>query len=182
MADSPLIRRVLAFDIGTGLRGSGVVEIESTASAKNPVCAANTRVTYRAMKRNSVLLRGPLCLARTEVVFEGLASYTGGKSVDRTLLWIGRLWETYRHYKRAMVLRQTARAHLVGASKGADAKIKQELRNRFGGVGATDRDVKGTRDKPGPLYGIKADMWSALAVAVAYVEGARQEYPFGEFA
>jgi len=45
---------------------------------------------------------------------------------------------------------------------GADAGIRAVLLKRFG--------PKGTKASPGPMYGYKADLWQALAVAVCAAE------------
>ena len=50
-----------------------------------------------------------------------------------------------------------------------DTNIRQALIDHYGGSKA---EAIGVKAKPGPLYGIKADEWSALAIAL-YVEGRR---------
>ena len=62
--------------------------------------------------------------------------------------------------------------HLLGTPKGTDAQVRATLIDRFGGIGGKAAAV-GRKASPGPLYGIANDVWQALAVAVAYSEGAR---------
>lgn len=185
------MRRILAFDIGTADRGSGVVAFETTATPRDPVCWANTKILSPSMEKNSIIVKSQSIMLpaawwtqhapnEVEIVFEGISSYgnTAGKSIYRTLLWIGRLWQCFDLYEPKMVLRATAKSHLCGP-RAKDGDVIQAIRDRFGGVGAVDKDVKGTKANPGPLYGFKADIWQAMGLGIAYVEGARQEFPFG---
>lgn len=48
-----------------------------------------------------------------------------------------------------------------------DPQIRQAIIDRFGGNKAAAIGVKA---KPGPLYGMKADVWAALAVALTWAE------------
>jgi hypothetical protein len=57
--------------------------------------------------------------------------------------------------------------HLCGSSRAKDPNVRTALLDRFGGAGA-----KGTKAAPGPLYGIAADLWSALAIAVTWTDQA----------
>jgi len=47
-----------------------------------------------------------------------------------------------------------------------DASIRQALIDRFGGKDA----AIGRKASPGPLHGIAADVWSALALAVTHTD------------
>ncbi len=73
--------------------------------------------------------------------------------------------------------RDRVKLHFLGAArpKGApkaDTRIRAVLIDRFGGVGGKDAAI-GLKATPGPLYGIAADEWAALALAIAWAEGAR---------
>ncbi len=46
--------------------------------------------------------------------------------------------------------------------RAKDANISQALRDRFG--------EKGTKAHPGWFYGVSKDVWSAIAVGVAYYD------------
>jgi hypothetical protein len=98
-----------------------------------------------------------------EIIIEKIASYgmPVGEEVFSTCIFIGRLIEA-SIVPVALITRQEIKLHLCKSPKANDATIKQALKDRFGD--------KGTKKKPGQLYGIKDDMWSALAVAVAYSE------------
>lgn len=85
-----------------------------------------------------------------------------GKTIFDTAAWIGRFIEAWGgHYR--MVYRCEVKLHLCGSVRAKDGNIRQVLIDRYGG---STKAAKGTKANPGPLYGIKADIWQALAVAV----------------
>jgi len=101
------------------------------------------------------------------LAIEMIASYgmAVGKSVFETCVWIGRFvqagggnWE--------YVYRKDEKICLCGSMKAKDANIRQAIIDRFGG----EEKAIGKKKTPGPLYGIKADVWAALAVAITYAE------------
>ncbi len=104
--------------------------------------------------------------SNTTLVIEMVKSYGSpiGDSVLETCVWIGR-FIAHWHYKHRRIARPTILAWICKASRGNDSMIRQALIDRFGGDEAI-----GTKKNPGPLYGVKGDIWSALAVAVAYTE------------
>ncbi len=98
-----------------------------------------------------------------KVGIEMIASYgmPVGKEVFETCIWIGRFRESlYRNCGLVafLIYRKEIKMHLCGSMRAKDSNIRQALIDRF--------DVPGTKKNPGKLYGIKADIWSALAVAV----------------
>lgn len=190
-------REIIGLDIGTGDRGSGVVSILTSATSRDPVSDDNTELRWAHMKPNGDILFGLRFKdsAKPQFVFEGISGYgkAVGKSTFSTLMWIGRMIEAVDgrlgsdEIRPVIVLRRIVSAHLVGSRRGADSKtgrkadpsmdsmVKSALAERFAGMGASLRDAVGLKKSPGPLYGVKADMWSALAVAVAFAEGAATE-------
>lgn len=184
------LRHVVALDIGTKEAGSGWLAIETTADEHHLVDAENTRVVWCGMETNGKILLQLQYADSTpgyEIVFEGMSSYgkAVGGSVMLSLLWIGRMIgtiDTRREYGGAdpqIVLRRTVAAHLVGARRAGDptmdSMIAKAVRERFGGFGASKPSVCGTKAARGPLFGFKADIWQAAAVAIAYAEGAKTE-------
>ncbi len=67
----------------------------------------------------------------------------------------------------ALVSRLDVKKHLLGKTSGNDAMVAAALVDRYGGTLAA---AKGTKRARGPLYGIKRDLWAALAVAVTWCE------------
>jgi hypothetical protein len=66
-----------------------------------------------------------------------------------------------------LLKRIKVKLHLCGQARAKDANIRQALIDRFGGSEAI-----GKKKTPGPLYGVKAHIWAALAIAVTYVDTA----------
>jgi hypothetical protein len=92
------------------------------------------------------------------------SSYGVGREIFDSVFWSGRFAQAWQPRKFDRLLRSKVRSHLR-ASKGGDAAVRQALIDRFGPYKETAIGVKGN---PGPLYGIKADEWSALALAVTW--------------
>ena len=84
-----------------------------------------------------------------------------GKSIFETCIWIGIFiasWGCAKTFMDHLVLRKTIVSHICGSSRAKDSNVRQALIDRFGSPG--------TKKKPGKLYGVKKDIWSALALAV----------------
>jgi hypothetical protein len=91
-----------------------------------------------------------------------------GAEVYQTCRWIGR-FEQASPRPVTLLPRMSVLLHLFGKRNvpKADTLVRRAMMDRYGGDGA-----KGTKAAPGPLYGFHADCWAALAVAVAFEEGA----------
>ena len=89
-----------------------------------------------------------------------------GVEVFETVWWAGRFVETWRG-PWARVTRRAVKLHLCGTSRAKDGNIRQALIDRYG----PGKDIAvGRKATPGPLYGLRADLWAALAVAVTYTD------------
>lgn len=104
----------------------------------------------------------------TPLVIEMIASYgmPVGREVFETCVWIGRFiqrWPFVHH----LVYRRDVKLHLCGSARAKDTNIRQSLLDRFGGKSVAVGDKK----QPGFLYGVKSDVWSALALAVTFADG-----------
>lgn len=97
-----------------------------------------------------------------------------GVEVFETAVWSGRLMQTWydlapgscqpgSHDTVLRLYRKDIKRHLCGTTTAKDPNVRQALIDRFGP--GRDRAI-GLKKSPGPLYGVKADVWSALAVAV----------------
>lgn len=100
------------------------------------------------------------------VVIEMIASYgmPVGREVFETCLWIGRFLQRVDWMPERLVYRRDVKLHLCGSMKAKDANIRQALIDRYGGK----EKAIGNKKSPGPLYGVSADVWSALAIAVTW--------------
>lgn len=82
-----------------------------------------------------------------------------GKTVFETCVWIGRFIQTWR-WKFELIYRKDIKLHFCQSVRAKDSNIRQALIDRFG--------EPGTKPHPGKLYGIKKDLWAALALCVYY--------------
>lgn len=130
--------------------------------------------TGHGIMENAEMLRvvGALSQKDNLCAIEMIASYgmSVGAEVFETCVWIGRFverWSFYSSGPLVRVYRRDVKMHLCGSMRAKDPNIRQALIDRYGGETA-----RGTKKSPGPLYGIKADEWAALAVAVTVYDGA----------
>lgn len=93
---------------------------------------------------------------------EQIASYGQrvGQEVFTTCMWTGRFVqvadEEMLDFK--LIYRMAVKKYLIGNHTAKDADIRRRLLDVVG--------PQGTKKAPGPTYGIKADIWQALALAV----------------
>lgn len=93
-----------------------------------------------------------------------------GQTTFDTCIWGGRFLQRWLDTRGGddaaqpiRVYRKDVKVHLCGTHRGKDTNILAALMNRYGG---DRRSAVGIKAAPGPLYGFKADCWSALAVAI----------------
>ena len=102
------------------------------------------------------------------VVIEQVESFgmSVGKEVFETVWWSGQFAEAAHPLRVERVTRRAVKLHLCGSNRAKDSNIRQALLDRYGG-----RSAVGVKARPGPLYGVTRDVWSALAVAVTFADG-----------
>lgn len=122
---------------------------------------------------NDELMR--LLLARAEqqcitdhLAIEMIASYgmPVGREVFDTCVWVGRYVQAWGG-PYTLVYRREVKMHLCGNNAAKDANVRQALIDRFG---PGKQAAIGTKKQPGPLYGVTADVWSALAIATTWMD------------
>lgn len=98
------------------------------------------------------------------LVIEMIKSYGNvmGDSILQTCVWIGRFIQEWGADSFDLVPRKTIVASLCMNPRAKDSNVRQALIDLFG--------APGTKKLPGKTYGIKKDIWSALAVAAVYEE------------
>ena len=93
------------------------------------------------------------------------------KEILQTAFESGRMVEAWEQSHGpgdwGLINRTTIRRWLLGHTQGGDPEIRAAICDRFG---VTAKTAKGTKKEPGPLYGIKGDLWAALAVAIVYCD------------
>ena len=95
---------------------------------------------------------------------EMVASYgmPVGRTVFETCVWIGRFIGAYIG-DWEYVYRKDVKMHLCNSVKAKDGNIRQAIMDLYG----SERSVAiGTKNSPGPLYGVSKDVWAALGVAI----------------
>ena len=108
----------------------------------------------------------------TRLAVEMVASYgmPVGKSVFDTCVWIGRFIEAWGCTNYTQVYRLDVKMHLCQDSRAKDGNIRQAIIDRYPASGGGKIPQIGTKKQPGLLYGVKKDVWSALAVAITVSE------------
>jgi len=91
-----------------------------------------------------------------------------------TQFWAGRFVQSWDGPWRP-IYSKDRKMHLCGVTRAKDANIRQALIDRFPATGGGKCPQVGTKKQPGPLYGIKADLWSALAIAITAAETEAQD-------
>jgi len=161
----------LLIGIDPGPRHSAVVVYNSLSIFYPDVLPRHVRI-FNAM------LKPLLCEITDErfveaIGIEAMASYglPVGEEVLTTCMWIGRLVEMLETMDMPPYLfpRQTilscldvSRTGKGKAYKSTDANVRHSILTMYGGA----KDGLGTKEQPGPLYGLAADEWSAFAVAL----------------
>ena len=99
-----------------------------------------------------------------EVVIEMVASYgmAVGASVFETCVTIGRFVQLFTRLPVNMMYRKDVKMHLCHSMRAKDANIRQAIIDRLG--------PPGTKKNPGKTFGVKADIWAALACAVTFAD------------
>ena len=104
------------------------------------------------------------------LVVEAMESY--GKPVGRetfeTCVWAGRFAEAWGDDTRlAWLPRRTVKLQLCGRTTAKDGDVRQAVLDHYG---ASKAEAVGTKHAPGPLYGLRRDLWAALALGLAYTQ------------
>ena len=111
----------------------------------------------------------------TAVVIENIEPRFGlnvGWETLDTARWTGRFQEAVLPTGAILLRRSDVLAHLQVVTRGpnkttADAGVRAALIDRYGGHEGKSAAI-GLKASPGPLYGLTADRWAALAVAVTW--------------
>lgn len=93
-----------------------------------------------------------------------------GREVIDTAIYIGMLTQLFKSsgYPVRYVFRSAEKLHICGSKRANDASIRRALIDRFANHDL--KNGKGTKANPDFFYGFRADMWSAYAVGLTYIE------------
>lgn len=84
-----------------------------------------------------------------------------GREVFETCVWIGRFIENCSSPHK-FIYRKDVKMHLCKSMKAKDGNIRQAIIDKLG--------VQGTKANPGPTYGIRSHIWSAVGIAITASE------------
>ena len=105
------------------------------------------------------------------VVIERMQSYGNivGKEVFITCEWIGRFsQEAERKVEVNYIFRSEEKLYICGNPRAKDANIRAALIERFAKFDF--KNGKGTIKKKDVFYGVTADVWAAVAIAVTKLD------------
>jgi len=86
-----------------------------------------------------------------------------GRETFETCVWIGRFIERFGG-PFAFIYRRDVKLTLCNSMRAKDANVRQAIIDRYNPVGGGKIPQIGTKNEPGPLYGVSKHAWSALAV------------------
>jgi len=89
-----------------------------------------------------------------------------GATIFETCFWIGRFREAWRG-PCVRLTRNRVKQHICHSARAKDSNIRQALIDRYGP--GKERAI-GRKAMPGPLYGVKSDLWAALAVGLTFLD------------
>jgi len=131
---------------------------------------SNVPAAWAKVPNNELLhMLGPPRLALVHLLAVEMVASFGkpvGSEIFYTCVWIGRYIERWAADFR-LVFRAEVKMHISQSMQAKDSHIRQALIDRFG---PGKELAVGRKASPGPLYGMKADCWSALAVAITAAE------------
>ncbi len=166
----PVPPRIVAVDPGS--TASGVVVYDPAISAPVVYAAKLDNEALLPMLREQILvsgadstfLTGPHVLVVEFPVPRGMPA---SRDLFLAVEWIGRFREAWGNDAAfAKMDRKDVKMAMCGVSSAKDTNIRAAIIDRFGGKDA----AIGKKATPGPLYGVKADAWAALAVALTFVD------------
>ena len=163
--------RILALDPGSSETGWVIIDHDprQVEGGKMPNARVLTGLREEAVSFDVVLIEYPGAW--------GIPIETAAQAME-TLWWSGRFAEAAMPVELVRVTRDEVKRKLLDGArvKSADSVIRGLLIDRYAALVGDPLGGKaaaiGTKAKPGPLHGIKADAWQALALAVAYMDGA----------
>ena len=127
---------------------------------------------------NELILENLQLTSADHILIEMVESYgmPVGVHTFKTVVWIGRFYERAEQLKIPVTLlsRKEIKLTLCHSARAKDANVAQAIRDEYEPTGGGKDPHKGTKNEPGPLYGIKSHAWSALAIGHAFLKGAKK--------
>jgi hypothetical protein len=130
-------------------------------------------ITSKSGIQNKVLLEQILnSISNDVLIIEMISSYgmAVGKSTFETCVWIGRFLQAFGEERTFMIYRKDVKMHLCNTMRAKDSNIRQAVLDKFPANGGGKTPQIGTKNQPGPLYGVTGHAMSALALGITYFE------------
>ena len=151
---------------------SGILAIDPGTTQSGWVHFVNGSVTDGGIADNYVLLslieKGFTIADRMAIeMIANQGRPAVGQDVFDTCVWIGQFKHAWGNDNTCkLIYRRDVKNHICGSARAKDANIRQAIIDLFPRTGGGKVPQTGTKAKPGPLYGMRSHMWSALAVAI----------------
>jgi hypothetical protein len=109
--------------------------------------------------------------AASYLVIEHIAmgGMIAGQETFDACMWGGRFIEAWGGSFYTLLKRHAVKMHLCNSTRAKDSNIRQALIDKFSNGKGKDVAI-GKKKSPGPLFGVAADVWSALAIAVTWTD------------
>lgn len=130
---------------------------------------AGGRVLASGVLPNAEMLERVATRKYATMAIEMIASYgmAVGREVFETCVWIGRFMQAWHDPESVqLVYRKQVTMHLCGTTKANDSNVRRAILDLFPRTGGGSTPQIGTKNKPGPLYGVASHAWPAIGVAL----------------
>lgn len=118
--------------------------------------------------------------SKAYVMASKTASFFPQQVLD-TAVWIGQFIQAFSGPDRInveFVDRRDVKMYLCRSARAKDSHVTEAVIARY--ECRDMREAKGTKAAPGPLYGVKGDVWQALGVFITWRETNHPEYKFSD--
>lgn len=161
-----------------------IVEVETAPTPLLAIDPGSERSAYVVMRgqevekhdildnRELLLMLGYQATPGRAMVVEQVESYgmRVGRNVFEAVWWAGRFaqaWEFAGGVQHRLP-RTAVKLHLCGRRTARDSDIRQVLLDRYGD--GSRKSAVGVKAQPGPLYGVRRDVWQAIALGLTWQE------------
>lgn len=158
--------KILAIDPGNKKSSFAIIEMPYFKLLDFGKLENDTLIMYLSEWFSSYSLDSKINAIAIEMVAND--SLPVGKDVFETCVWIGRFVQMLEGEDIIYIYRKEEKMTLCGSMEAQDSNIRQALIDRY--AKHDFKNGKGRKDNPDIFYGVKKDVWQAIAVGVTYWE------------